>query len=161
MTTDASPDDPERIMGITLEQYAAICAAIAEGDRPCAKVLEQHDLTDAKWATLSLAWMRRIAEDVQLNRDRAQLPLRYADAFGTAQGAHKQVVPMSVEDWARLTVDVMNHGAPGPALIARGLSQADYLRLARHFAKVLSTDSLAARQFETTFAALQPKEADG
>jgi hypothetical protein len=161
MSTNAPPEDVERIQGLSLDEFAEISAAIAEGDRPASQVLEQRGLTDAKWANVSLAWMRRMAEDVQLHRERARLPIQYADTFGRAQNARKAVVAMSVEDWARLTVEVMQHGSPGPALIARGLSQADYLRLARHFAAVLSQDSLAARRFETTFAALQPTEVQG
>lgn len=161
MSADAPAEQLEPIQSVSLVDYATICAAICEGDRTSTEVLAQRGLDDRTWASVSLAWMRRMAEDVQSNGEKAKLPMLYADAFGRAQASHKAVVAMSVEDWARLTVDIMSEGAPGPALLARKLSSADYLRLARHFATLLSTDSVAARQFETTFAALQPTEIEG
>jgi hypothetical protein len=146
---------PETIDGVTLEEHAVICAEIAEGDRDVKDVLEAHGLSQQRWADVSLAWMQRLADDVKANREHARLPMIYSDAFGRAQNARKPVPALSVEGWAELTVEIMRKGSPGPALVARGLSQADYLRLARHWARVLSSDPVASKRFDVAFAALQ------
>jgi hypothetical protein len=158
MTTD---NDVERIEGISLQDHAEISAEIAEGDRKVDDVLGVRGLSQERWGRISLAWMQRLADDVKVHREHARLPMAYADAFGRAQNAKKAVPPMSVEEWAALTVQVTTDGGPQHALRARGLSQADYLRLARHWANVLSTDPVAARRYEKAFAALQPAPIEG
>lgn len=143
--------------GITLEAHAEIAAAIAEGTRKYADVLESVRLTETQWNESTAYWMPKLAEDAQQNGVQARLAIVYSDAFSKAQDAMAPVPEMSPEDWATLTVEVQVEGGPGQPLARRNLSLADYLRLARHFAKRLSRDPVEQDRFFTRYVALQPK----
>lgn len=156
---DAPPHGPPH--AIDLEQHARISAALAEGTRPQAEVLEGFGITDAQWNESSAYWMPKLAEDAQRNGAAARLPIVYSNAFSEAQDAAAPVPPMSPEDWAQLTVEIQIEGGPGQPLARRNLSLADYLRLARHFAKRLSSDPEEQRRFFERFLALQPVQGPG
>ncbi len=151
-------DDVERIDGVSLEEYAAISAVVAEGTRPFGDVLADFRLTDKQWGPITLAWMQRIALDVQTHRELAKLPTVFSDAFARAQDRLAPLPPLTVEDWAALTLAVLTHGSPGPALKERQLTTPDYIRLSRHFASLLSSDPVAGRRYERAFLAMQPRE---
>lgn len=142
--------------GITLEAHAEIAAAIAEGTRKYADVLESVRLTEPQWNESTAYWMPKLAEDAMQNGVQARLAIVYSDAFSRAQDAMAPVPPMTPEDWATLTVEVQKEGGPGEPLARRNLSLADYLRLARHFAKRLSSDPMEQEQFFARYVALQP-----
>ncbi len=148
--------DPAPPHGIDLEQHARISAALAEGTRPQREVLEALGITEAQWNESSAYWMPKLAEDAQRNGAAARLPIVYSNAFSEAQDAAAPVPQMSPEDWAQLTVEIQVEGGPGQPLARRNLSLADYLRLARHFAKRLSSDPEEQRRFFERFLALQP-----
>ncbi len=147
-------EDPH---GISLEQHAQISAEIAEGTRPQAEVLAGHDISDEAWMEATIHWMTRLGEDVQTNGSDATLPHVYSHAFSIAQDALSPVATMTVEDYAKLVVDVQRAGAPDRPLAARRMSNADYLRVARHFATAIAEDSDLSERFFATYEALQPK----
>ncbi len=140
--------------GITLFHHARISAEIAEGDRPVAAVLKAHELTDAQWNESTLYWMTRMGDDVRQNGQDARIPHVYSDAFAEAQDAMKPVPPMDAAGYARLVVDVQAAGGPAAPLAARGLSTADYLRLSRCWARVLSSDPTQAKRYFEVYEAL-------
>src|SRR5262249_5455558 len=123
--------------GITLFDHAQIAAEIAEGDRPAAVVLAAHELTEAQWNESTMYWMTGLGDDVREYGQDARIPHVYSDAFAKAQDAIKPVPPMDAVAYAKLMVDVQIAGGPADPLAARGLSTADYLRLSRHWARVL------------------------
>lgn len=143
--------------GVSLEDQARITAEIAEGDRPQAKVLEANKLSEPAWNEVTLFWMQKLSDDVQKNGDRARLPHVYSDAYAKAQGALKPLPEMDARGWAALTVAIQTAGDSGPPLAARALSQADFLRLARHWARVLSSDPEQAAVYFDAYQSLQPK----
>lgn len=143
--------------GIDLEQHATISATLSEGTRPQDQVLEGFRITDAQWNESTSFWMNALAEDAQKNGAEARLPIQYSDAYSKAQDALAPVPPMTPEEWAHLTVEVQDEGGPGQPLARRNLSLADYLRLARHFAKRLSSDPEEQQRFFDRFLALQPE----
>lgn len=142
--------------GITLFDHAQIAAEIAEGDQPITDVLSARGLSEEQWNESTVHWMQRMADDVLAHGENARIPIVYSDAFGSAQGALRPVAAMSPEAWAKLTVDIQRAGSTAAPLAARGLSQADYLRLARHFAALLSSDEAASAAFFRTYQSLQP-----
>lgn len=130
--------------GIDLVAYAEISAELAEGDRPLAEVLRERGLTDAQWSDATIFWTRTMAEDARGGEPR--LALEFSDAFARAQDARRPLVPLSVEEWARLRNDIDADGVAA-SLAARGLSLSDYARLVRHWAKALATSPDLARAY--------------
>lgn len=145
--------------GITLFDHAQISAAIAEGDRPLADILAPRGLTENQWNESTSYWMTRMGDDVREHGKDARIPRVYSDAFSGAQDAVKPSPPMDAAAYAKLVVDIQRAGGPAAPLAARGLSTADYLRLSRHWARVLSTDPGQAKTFFEAYQALQPSPA--
>lgn len=143
--------------GVTLFDHAQISAAIAEGDHTLAEILEPRRLTEAQWNESSLYWMTRMGDDARDHGKDARIALVYSDAFSKAQDALKARAVMDAATYAKLVVDIQAAGGPALPLAARALSMADYLRLSRHFARLLSTDAGQAKVFFDTYQALQPK----
>ncbi|MGK3964023.1 hypothetical protein WMF38_07570 [Sorangium sp. So ce118] len=145
--------------GVTLFDHAQMSAEIAEGDRPPAAILEAHGLTEAQWNEASIFWMSRIGEDVREHGQDARIPLVYSDAFAKSQDALKPPPSVDTAAYAKLVVDIQAAGGPAQPLAARNLSLADYLRLSRHMARLLSTDPAEARAFSEAYQRLQPAAA--
>ncbi len=142
--------------GITLFDHAQIAAEIAEGDRPTSTVLEAHRLTETQWNESTMHWMTRMGDDAREHGENARVAVVYSDAFGAAQGTLKPLPPTDAASWAKLTVDIQIAGDPAQPLAVRGISTADYLRLARHWARVLSSDADESATFFEAYQALQP-----
>jgi hypothetical protein len=65
---------------LTMEQYAAVAAALSHSGEPRADVLERHDLTEDAWLLEERAWLDRIAEaagkgDTSIAEELARLTL--------------------------------------------------------------------------------------
>lgn len=140
--------------GITLLDHAQIAAEIAEGDRPTAEVLHARGLTEAQWNESTIYWMTRLGDDVREHGQDARIPHVYSDAFSKAQDAIKPVPSMDAASYAQLVVDIQLAGGPAQPLAARGLSTADYLRLSRHWASVLSSEPAQAKLYFEVYEAL-------
>jgi hypothetical protein len=139
--------------GLTLERHAAIAAAIAEGDRAPGEVLAREGVGEAAWAEATAAWMTRIADEARERPTGATLANAYSEAFARAQDALAPLRPMDAVAWAALTVEVQREGGPARPLARRGLSLADYLRLARAFARRLSADPEESAAFFAAYEA--------
>lgn len=142
--------------GVTLFDHAQISAEVAEGDRPIGEVLRAHNLSEAQWNESTLFWTQRMGDDVLANAERARVPLVYSDAFSQAQDALKLVPAMEIEQYAELVAAIQAEGAPDHPLAVRGLKQADYLRLSRHFARSMASDPALAKRFFDRLQALEP-----
>ncbi len=152
-------DDPqpphEPVCGLTLEDHATLSAEIAEGSKPLREILDARHITEADWNQASLTWMKRIGEDALAHRENARLAIVYSDAFSRAQDGLKPVVDMTAADYAALVVAVQKAGSPDEPLQQRRLSNADYIRLSRHWAKILSSDPAQTKTYFDTFSRLQ------
>lgn len=142
--------------GITLFDHAQIAAEIAEGDRSSAAVLEAHELDEAQWSASTIYWMTRLGDDVREHGEKARIVHVYSDAFAKAQDGLKPVPPSDAATYAKLVVDIQLAGGPADPLAVRGLSTADYLRMSRHWARVLSTEPRQAEMFFEAYQAEQP-----
>ncbi len=149
MTTNGAPP-------MSLEAHAVIAATLAEGPGSVVEVLTSVGFTEKQWNAATLYWMSKLAEDAQLHGAGAQLAIEYSTYFARAQGDLAPVVPMTPEEWARLTVDVQKEGSTGEPLARRNLSLPDYLRLLRDFTRRLSTDAEEQQRFFATYQQLQP-----
>jgi hypothetical protein len=139
---------------ITLEDHARISASIAERDRSMKEVLEAERIDESAWMDATSYWMKKMAEDAAQRGVEATLAIDYSDAFSRAQDAIRPVPEMTPEEWAGLAAEILIAGGPGRPLAARNLSQADYLRLARHWAKRLAGDPAQNRRYFVTFEAM-------
>ncbi len=146
----AAPTKPR----ITLEDHARISARIAEGDVSTKDVLAAEGVTDDEWNSATAYWMQAMADDAAKRGAETTVALDYSDAFSRAQDAIRPVPEMTPEEWAQLTAEILVSGGPARPLAARMLSKADFIRLARHFAKRLSHDPAQNKRFAETFAAL-------
>jgi hypothetical protein len=158
-------DDDVRLRGaphgITLFDHATIAAELAEGSRPYAEVLSARGLNDAQWNESTSYWMTRMGDEVRERGKDAMIPQVYSDAFGKAQSALAEPPSMDAASYAKLVVEIQSAGGPARPLAARGLSTADYLRLSRHYARVLSSDPEQARLYFEAYQAAQPKGEEG
>jgi hypothetical protein len=142
--------------GVTLFDHARISAELAEGDRTLEAVLEANRLTEAQWNEATLYWMKRMGDDALDHGERARIPLVYSEAFSKAQDALKPLPPMNVEGYAELVAAALATGSAADALAPRNLSNADYLRLSRHFAQVLASDPVQAKRYFDRLKELAP-----
>jgi hypothetical protein len=145
----SSADAPQTAPGgLSLERFATISAAIAEGDRPLPAVLAAHDLDEAVWQTATAHHTRLLAADA-MDGD-GTLSERYAAAFARAQDALRPVPELTPEAWAELCV-AMAGPRGAEALAERGLGTGDQLRLARFWAARLGRERETARRYHEAF----------
>ena len=131
------------LVEIDLETYAKISADIAEGDVPYDRVLLRHRVDDAAWNEATLHWNRTMGESAAVD---PALAIRFSELFAAAQDAKKPLAPLDVLGWADLVSDVEAIGL-ARALAKRQLSNADYFRLVRHWAKALGRDAELNRAY--------------
>ena len=142
---DAPPAAPG---GLSLERFAALSAALAEGDRPLPALLAAHDLDEAVWQAATAHYTRLLAADA-MDGDGA-VSDRYAAAFARAQDALRPVPDLTPEAWAELCV-AMAGPRGAEALAERGLGAADHLRLTRAWAARLGRERETARRYHEAF----------
>jgi hypothetical protein len=157
---DGAPKNVAPPHGITLADHARISAQIAEGDRSLEAILAPLRLSEEAWNAATIHWMTRLGEETLQRGKDAELPHVYSQAFTEAQDAIKPLPPTDAASYAKLVVDVQLAGGPAQPLAARGLSNADYLRLSRHWARVLSSDPAQEKIFFDTYQRLQPSPSD-
>jgi hypothetical protein len=144
--------------GIALFDHAHITAEIAEAGASIASVLERRGLTERQWNESTMYWMKRLGDDVLAHGADARVPVVYSDAFAEAQDKLKPLPALDAPGYAKLVVDVQLAGGPAEPLRARSLSTADYLRLSRHWARVLSSDPAQAAAFFAAYQALHAED---
>jgi hypothetical protein len=135
---------------ITIEQYAAICAEVAEGDEPVGALLGRRGLQRADYEAASVHYDQVLMAE-QTEGDQGELTRRYCEAFVRTQDGLKPLPPRVTEpeQWAELAFAVGNDGPA--ALAAWGLSRADWARLNRHWARALGKNVAWSRRYTGTF----------
>lgn len=133
---------------MTLETFADLSAAVAEGDRALPDVLASTGLTTAEWREASAHYTRLLAFDASGD---GALAARFAARFAAAQDALRPLPALTVEAWADLVVTVGARGSE--ALAARALTGPDYQRLTRHWARALGSDRTLAKRYHAAFFA--------
>lgn len=132
-----------------IARYAAISADFAEGDRTADQIFEARKITAEEWGAAAMEWGKRFGEEG------APLAIAFSEAFAKEQDARHPLPALTVEAYAELVTDIALAGAPGKPLAKRGLRQADYMRLIRHWAKALGGDPTLARRYEAAVDAYE------
>lgn len=136
-----SPEGSASVSDLTVEQYAGIAAAIAEG-YPLDAVLANEGLAPKAWPGEDTAWKQKlVAEPAAFESYRAKLG-EAEDWLG------RKVTPLD-EDlaaWMGFLGAYAAHKAPFDLLSGLGLGMGDLGRLQRRWRKRLATDEALAKQ---------------
>ena len=125
---------------ISLERYALIAAALAEGTPPRGETLRAHGFDEEGFLLEERGWLGRMAETAM--KDEAALATRYGELFVEAQdrlagpGEGKE----SVTEYAMLKVDIEDAADPQQVLEARKISLALWMRMDRRWTRRANED---------------------
>ena len=137
----AAPETP-------LEDYAVVCAELAEQDRLREDVLSDHDFDERSWTIEERAWTERMGAEA--DRGDGSLTAEFAEYFVLAQEALKSPLePRSLEEYAALKRRYDRSHQPAKLLAAEGVGFGEWMRLDRHWQKRAAADpKVAARLAE-------------
>jgi len=134
----ADVPSPELIGGLSVEQYAGLTAALAEGFPP-PEVLALEGLDDRAWRAASIGWRRRLAGD----GPDGPIFLAYRDRLAVAEDwLARPVEPLDgdVAAWVGFCGAFSRHAAGFALLAGLGLGMNDLARLTRRWAKRMAED---------------------
>jgi hypothetical protein len=140
----AMPAADEPLEGLTLEQYAGITAALAEGFALPA-VLANEGLEPAAWPGADAAWKTRLAEDGA----EGALFAAYREKRGLAEDhLSRKVDPIDSDlgAWMSFLRAWGDHPSPFDLLGGAGLGMNDMARLQRRWAQRLAQDAALQKQ---------------
>jgi hypothetical protein len=130
---------------VTLAQYAAMLAGVAEGHE-LARVLAHEDIDPARWPEAEEAWAERLADEAGVE---SELLAQFDEHLAAAQDRYGRRLPPLDEDlraWLDFRRGWMMDADP-PALLRRtGLRTAEVARLCRFWSKRLEADPALAEQ---------------
>jgi hypothetical protein len=144
----SGPRDPQ---AFDIQMYATITATLAEGNRPRAAVLGEHDLDEESWQALDQFWQDRLSSALDEEIDGVPpLISAYAEAFDRARAAlHTSQPILSIERFAEATREIQRRGDPSAALSRVGITLAEFLRANEHWTPRLVKDPELARRFRS------------
>ncbi|WP_437601945.1 hypothetical protein WMF28_10045 [Sorangium sp. So ce590] len=133
--------------GISLAQYAAVRAAVAEGF-PLADVLAVEGLAPRTFARADLAWKQRLAAELELLAAYEQ-ELAHAEDW-----LDRQVEPLAEDPtaWASFLAAFGAHPAPFDLLQENDLGMNDVARLRRRWARCAAEDAKVGELLEELHA---------
>jgi hypothetical protein len=139
-----SPALPSPLHGVTLEQYAGITAALAEG-LPLADVLREEQIPADAWPQADAAWKVQIAKDGPSGPLFTDFCAKKALAEDTLARA---VAPIDADlaAWMSFLRAYGAHAAPDQLLAAAGLGLNDLSRLRRRWDQRLKEDAKLKEQ---------------
>ncbi len=140
----ASRPSPELVHGVSLEQYAGITVALAEGF-PLDAVLTNERMTRDAWGRAEPAWKVRVAKEGIAGPLFAELSAKRAVAEDClARG----VAPIDADlaAWMSFLAAYGAHAAPFELLQGNGLGLNDLSRLQRRWARRMAEDPRLPKQ---------------
>jgi hypothetical protein len=130
---------------VTLAQYAAMLAGVAEGHE-LARVLAHEGIDPARWPEAEETWAERLADEAGVE---SELLAQFDEHLAAAQDRYGRRLPPLDEDlraWLDFRRGWMMDADP-PALLRRtGLRTAEVARLCRFWSKRLEVDPALAEQ---------------
>lgn len=142
-TFDVSPEPT-----LSLEQYAAISAELAEGKPKRDEVLRRHRLDEDRWLLEERAILGGMAE-AAVKQDTA-MAVRYGELFMAAQDALAEPWEndQSVDDYVDMKAEMEVRGDPQRVLAERQMRLAPWLRLERRMTRQALADPSFAAMIE-------------
>jgi hypothetical protein len=137
---------------LTVAQYAAIAADLAEGDTTRGEVLSSHGLDEESWMLEERGWLERMAEAAM--RGDATIAVAYGDAFVAAQDSRgdRAELDAMIHEFVAVTVGLERTADPGAVLARWALSLAEWLRLDRHWQRRAAEEPAVRAQLEQLIA---------
>jgi hypothetical protein len=132
-------DEPVVVHGLTVQAYAAVYAATAEGF-PLELVLDQIGILPEAWPRIDEEWITTLAEDLD---QEGTLGDTFETALLRAQDSYRRPIPPLDEDataWIRFARAWAAASDPLAFLRHRGLEQNDLVRLQRYWAGRLADE---------------------
>lgn len=149
----ARADEQPSVLGVRLDCYAGVTAAVAEGI-PLRDVLAQERVEEPAWPAADRAWKEALAEAPDLH-------LRYLKLRRQAEDCLSRRVDPLAEDpeaWAGLLGEVALSDDPDRVLRSLGLRMTDMARLGRSWRQKAEKDpKIAERLTELAGKAKAPK----
>ncbi len=149
-----SSTGPAPILGVSMEHYAGVNAAMLEGFG-LPEILKSEGLDAQRWSRASAGWNGRLIA----SGPSGPLQARYRDAVAFAQGwLGRRVDPLDVdlEAWLGFLGAFSAHAAPFDLLKDLGLSPADLSRVQGAWTQKIEADE-ALRKETVAIALKQPK----
>jgi hypothetical protein len=134
----------ELLHGVSLEQFAGVAAALAEGF-PLAEVLANEQIPPAVWPRADAAWKARAARDGAAGPVFAGLREKRALAEDCLS---RRVVPIDtdLDAWMSFLLAYGAHPAPAQMLESAGLGMNDLSRLQRFWSRRMDQDKALSRK---------------
>ena len=139
---EATPDD------VTVEQYAQVCAELAERPAERPAILAFHAFPESLWLAVDSRWRAAIAKEVAGGQ--SHVLARYDTAYITAQEGFRH--PIGTAEYARILVG-LERGEVGPVLRQLKLRLPDLMRLQRVWTKRLAVEAKLASELSAALAA--------
>ncbi|MEO7331844.1 MAG: hypothetical protein ABI193_24930 [Minicystis sp.] len=150
----ATPEGPAPILGVSLEHYAGVNAAMLEGFG-LPEILKSEGLDPRSWPRASAGWNGRLTAA----GPSGSLQARYREAVAFAQGwLGRRVDPLDVDlqAWLGFLGAFSAHAAPFDLLEDLGLSPTDLSRVQGAWTQKIEADE-ALRKETIAIALKQPK----
>jgi hypothetical protein len=144
---------------ISLEQYAAVSAELAEQAAPRAEVLDRHGLDEGTWLLEERGWLERMANRAM--EGDGTLAARYGALFTEAQDrlATPAELRATLDAYAEALVALERADDPVAALARREMTFARWMRLDRRWTRACAADPELAAALERHAAAARARGA--
>ncbi|MFO0588479.1 MAG: DUF2169 domain-containing protein [Polyangiaceae bacterium] len=145
---------------ISLERYAIIAAALAEGAPPRAETLRSHGFDEEGFLLEERAWVTRMAETALT--DEGALAKRFGELFVDAQDrlAGPDEGRETLEEYAMFKVDVEDAADPHKVLEERRSTLAKWMRMDRRWSRRAKDDERVEAAIDDAVAAYRARVAE-
>jgi hypothetical protein len=137
---------------LTLPEFAAVSARLAEQDRPRAEILADLELTERAWTIEERAWIERMGDAATAGD--GTVAAKFADLFLDAQdqlaGPNE---PRSLESYVAVKVELERADKPKDRLDERGICFGEWMRLERYWNDCAAEEPEIARRLAELIAA--------
>ncbi len=141
-----APDPP-----LSLDAYAALVVALAEGKLSREQLLRAEGLDEAAWSAIDERYQDRLSRALDDERDGVPpLIAAYSEAFARARAAQRQgEALLSLERFADATREIQRRGDPLAALAHLGITLADYLKANEHWTRRMLAEPEIGERFRS------------
>lgn len=133
-------------MDVDLERYARIMAELEGAGDARDEVLARHGLDEARWDEVDGHWQERLSE--ALGEEGDGVPALLAAYSAAYEAAQRELTPMPLERFARVTRLLQATGDIQAAVGRAGVSLADYVRSSQHWSRRMAEDPGEERRFQ-------------